>query len=585
MTYLEVLKRLIKEFRDFIWYKKLILIMVVWIITTIIASLEPFFWATWIWYIEDFLVDWNINTQVLVYFFAIWFWYIIINSFIRYYYRYHLIDVNALKFYVYNTKKYKDKILNITQWVFLEKKWWKFYKILDRWTESMFMSTFILFIDIFISLTSIVIISTVIFFVNYKLAIATLFVVPIFIYLWYYFNNKTRKKQQEIHKKWEKFYWDLGDYVTNLTLTKVLWVERFASKKLDKNQDENLALQIPLSKKWAIADIYTAFAVNISRFIVLAVWIYLILSWEIGFWTLFLFYTYIGYIYFPLSFIFWNLKNLQKNLESIKKLYEEFDEIEQDNDLEWAKDLEKVDWHIEFKNINFWYSNKIKTLKNIDFKINPWEKVALVWSTWSWKSTITNLLLRFWDNYEWEILIDWKNIKSCTKSSIRKHIWIVMQDNSLFNTTIKENMLLANPEASDDEIKLALKNAQADFVLKQKDWLDTVIWERWLKLSGWEKQRINIARIFLKNPEILILDEATSALDNKTEIEIQNSLENLMKNKTSIVIAHRLSTIKKVDKIFVVDAWEIVESWTYDELISKWWKFYWLANPDKLIIN
>lgn len=584
MTYLQVLKKIISDYKKFN-SKKFYLIIFFWILTTLLASIEPFFWANWIQYIENFIKTWVIDKKQLIIFFIIWIWYIILNSLVRFYYRYNLVDKNTLSFYIKYSKLYKDKILSISQWVFLNKKPWSIYKKYDRWIESLFMVIFNLFLDIFTSVISIFLITVIIFFINYKLAIATLFVVPVFMYMWYYFNHKTRTKQQEIHKKWDRFYGDLGDYITNLTLTKTLNFEQKAKNKLNEIQDENLALQLPLSKAWSIADIYTHFMVNISRFIVLWIWIYLIANKEITFWVLFLFYSYIWYIYFPLSFIFSNIKNLQKNLESVKKMYEEFDNIELDDDLPNSKDIENVIWKIEFKNINFSYSENKKVLNNINFHINPWEKIALVWSTGSWKSTITNLILRFWDNYEWEILLDWKNIKTLTKSSIRKHIWIVMQDNTLFNTTIRKNLELVWDNVNENQIIDALKKAKADFVLKSQEWLETIIWERWLKLSGWEKQRINIARIFLRNPEILILDEATSALDNKTEIEIQSSLEDLMKDKTSIIIAHRLSTIKKVDKIFVMDNWKIIESWTYDELILKNWFFYKLANPEKLIIN
>lgn len=584
MTYLQVLKKIISDYKKFN-SKKFYLIIFFWILTTLLASIEPFFWANWIQYIENFIKTWVIDKKQLIIFFIIWIWYIILNSLVRFYYRYNLVDKNTLSFYIKYSKLYKDKILSISQWVFLNKKPWSIYKKYDRWIESLFMVIFNLFLDIFTSVISIFLITVIIFFINYKLAIATLFVVPVFMYMWYYFNHKTRTKQQEIHKKWDRFYGDLGDYITNLTLTKTLNFEQKAKNKLNEIQDENLALQLPLSKAWSIADIYTHFMVNISRFIVLWIWIYLIANKEITFWVLFLFYSYIWYIYFPLSFIFSNIKNLQKNLESVKKMYEEFDNIELDDDLPNSKDIENVIWKIEFKNINFSYSENKKVLNNINFHINPWEKIALVWSTGSWKSTITNLILRFWDNYEWEILLDWKNIKTLTKSSIRKHIWIVMQDNTLFNKTIRKNLELVWDNVNEDQIIDALKKAKADFVLKSQEWLETIIWERWLKLSGWEKQRINIARIFLRNPEILILDEATSALDNKTEIEIQSSLEDLMKDKTSIIIAHRLSTIKKVDKIFVMDNWKIIESWTYDELILKNWFFYKLANPEKLIIN
>ena len=193
--------------------------------------------------------------------------------------------------------------------------------------------------------------------------------------------------------------------------------------------------------------------------------------------------------------------------------------------------------------------------------------------------------MKLWDNKSWEILIDSKNILKISKNSIRKHIWVVNQDVSLFNDTLRQNMLYAKKDASEKEIFEALEKAEAHFVKKMKDWLDTVIWERWMKLSWWEKQRIAIARLFLKNPKILILDEATSALDNKTEKLVQKALEKLMKGKTSIVIAHRLSTIQNADKIFFLENWEIKESGTYEELIDKNGKFAELANPKNLIIN
>lgn len=587
MTYFDTLKKLLLDFKLYTWNIRFYWIIFVWVIVTLIASIEPFFAAKWIWYIEEYFKTWILETKTLYTFFWIWIWFIMINALLRFYHRFSLVDVSALKYYVKKSQYYKDKILNVSQWVYLEKKWWTFYKIIDRWVEGIFATIFIFFLEISISTISIIFISIVIAFINIKLTLATLAVVPIFITMWYYFNNKTRKSQEIIHKKWESFFGFLWDYVTNLTLVKTLTFEKKASEGLDKLQNETLALQIPLSRKWWIADIYTHFMINTSRLIVLLTGIFLIKSWEITFATLFLFFSYISYIYFPISYIFGSLKNLQKNLESIKKLYQEFDTISQDEDIKWAKDIEKIIWKIEFKNVNFSYKHddEKEVLKNINFIINPWEKIALVWTTGSWKSTITSLLLRFWEIASGYIYLDSIDIKKITKSSLRKHIWIVMQDNSLFNTSIKNNMLYAKPEATDEEIISCLKKAKAEFVFKQKEGINTEIWERWLKLSGWEKQRLNIARIILKNPEILILDEATSALDNKTEIEIQKSIDELITWKTSIIIAHRLSTIKKVDKIFVLDNWEIVETGTYEALLAKWWKFSQLANPDKMMMN
>ena len=194
-------------------------------------------------------------------------------------------------------------------------------------------------------------------------------------------------------------------------------------------------------------------------------------------------------------------------------------------------------------------------------------------------------MFRFWDPNSGKILLDGQNIAGLKKSQLRAHIGMVSQDNSLFNLTIRENLLFAKPDASDDEIKKALQQASADFVWKLEKGIETMIGERGLKLSGGEKQRLSIARLFLQNPKILVLDEATSALDNKTEKNIQQSLDALMKGKTAIIIAHRLSTIKNVDKILMIENGKIIESGTYDELVARGGKFAELANPDRLVIS
>lgn len=305
MNYLQTLKKLLLDFKLFIWTFKFFYIIIIWVLATLFASLEPFFAAKWIWYIEQYFKTWVLDKNTLYIFFAIWVGFIILNALLRFYHRFSLVDVSALKYYVEKSIHYKDKILNITQRVYLEKKWWTYYKIIDRWVESIFMTIFIFFLEISVSIISVLFISVIIAFINIKLALATLAVVPIFIIMWYYFNWKTRESQEIIHKK------------------------------------------------WGIADIYTHFMINISRLLVLFVWIFLIKSWEITFATLFLFFSYIGYIYFPISYIFGSLKNLQKQLESIKKLYEEFDKIPQDEDIKWAQDIEKIIWKIEFKNVGF----------------------------------------------------------------------------------------------------------------------------------------------------------------------------------------------------------------------------------------
>ena len=585
MTYFQVLKILLLDFKKYIWNINFYSIIFFWIITVIIWSSEPFFTSKAIYFIENFIKTWNIDQKTLIIFFSIWIIFIITNSLVRYFYRFKLADLNALKYYINQSQKYKQNIIHMSESAYLNKKWWTLYKILDRWLEWIFVTILVIFSDIFTSIISIIYVTIILFSINYKMAFATLSVVPVLIFLWYYFNSKTWKLQEKVNKKWNSFYGKIWDYLTNLTLVKTLTFEKNISQELNDIQIESLKLQIPLSKKWAIADIYVSFMTNTARFIVLWTWIYLVKNSEITFATLFLYFAYINYLYYPLWFIFDHLRNLQKNIEWVKNLYEEFDNIEQDSELKNSKELKKVVWKIEFKNVSFGYTKDKEILKNINLTINKWDKIALVWDTGWWKSTVTKLLLRLYEIEKWEILIDDINIKDIKKSSLRKHIWIVMQDNTLFNTTILENLRFAKPNATLKEIEDALVKAKASFVFTTEKWLNSIIWERWLKLSWWEKQRISIARIFLKNPEILILDEATSALDNKTEIEIQKSINELLKWKTSIIIAHRLSTIKKVDKIFVIEHGKIVESGNYEELMNANWKFYRLANPDNMMIS
>jgi ABC-type multidrug transport system fused ATPase/permease subunit len=470
-------------------------------------------------------------------------------------------------------------------WDYLWKKTWSIYKNFDRWAEVHFKLIFEFFNQIIRSIFSIFIIIIILFIINWKMAIIALFLLPIMIILWFYFNNVTLKKQIDLNKRWDSIYWVVWDSLNNYLLFKTLNLEKVFLDKVEEKLSINYNDQLSVSKQWSISDIYTAILIMFSRLLVLGFWVYFLLNEEIDFYTLFVVFSYLWWIYFPLWAIFWTLRWFQENLVSAKRFYEEFDNVNFDTlPTDW-KNIFNFHWNIFFNDVSFSYIEWNKVLNKLSFNIKSWEKIAFVWSTWSWKSTIINLILRFWDPIKWEILLDWIDSKLLSKKSIRQHIWFVSQDNSLFNLSIKENLKFVKPNATINEIKKALNNAQANFVFDLDKWLDTVIWERWLKLSWWEKQRLSIARLFLKNPEILILDEATSALDNKTEKLVQKALDKLMNWRTSLVIAHRLSTIQNADKIFMLEDWKIVETWKYDELMIKHGKFYDLANPEHLIIN
>ena len=231
--------------------------------------------------------------------------------------------------------------------------------------------------------------------------------------------------------------------------------------------------------------------------------------------------------------------------------------------------LENFDSSIDFENVSFAYENE-EVIKNLSFKIRKGETIALVGQSGSGKSTIANLISRFYDISDGKIKVDGKNIKEINLTSLRKLIGLVTQDSILFNDSIKNNLLIGNESANDEDIIEALKIANAwEFVKDLPNTIDANIGDSGNKLSGGQKQRISIARAVLKNPPIMLLDEATSALDSESEHLVQIALDNVMKNKTSLVIAHRLSTVQNADNIIVLEKGKVIESGKHKELMTK----------------
>ncbi len=237
--------------------------------------------------------------------------------------------------------------------------------------------------------------------------------------------------------------------------------------------------------------------------------------------------------------------------------------------------LEKVDGNIVFDNVSFAYEGDKDVLKDISFKAPPGSVTALVGSSGSGKSTTASLAATFLNPGKGLITIDGQDISKVNLSSYRKHLGVVLQDDFLFEGTIKENILFPRPDATEAELQDAVKGAYVnEFTDRFDDGLETVIGERGVKLSGGQKQRISIARALLANPKVIILDEATSNLDTESETYIQKSLDGLMKDRTTFVIAHRLSTIRKANQILVIEDGQIVERGTHDELIAKEGRYF-----------
>lgn len=264
-------------------------------------------------------------------------------------------------------------------------------------------------------------------------------------------------------------------------------------------------------------------------------------------------------------------EQFSRGVTGVERFTEIMDEIPEIEDSPDAKDIENVEGEIEFKNVSFSYvKGEKQILSNLNLHLKKGGNLALVGPSGGGKTTLCNLIPRFYEIESGDILVDGKNIKDITLHSLRKNIGVVAQDVYLFSGTIRDNLIYGKHDATEEEIIDATKKAGAyDFICGLPNGFDTYIGERGVKLSGGQKQRISIARVFLKNPPILLLDEATSALDNESERLVQESLERLAKGRTTLTIAHRLTTIKNADEIIVLTENGIEEQGSHSELIQK----------------
>ncbi|HCV2298716.1 TPA: SAV1866 family putative multidrug efflux ABC transporter [Staphylococcus aureus] len=425
--------------------------------------------------------------------------------------------------------------------------------------------------NIWLDCITIIIALSIMFFLDVKLTLAALFIFPFYILTVYVFFGRLRKLTRERSQALAEVQGFLHERVQGISVVKSFAIEDNEAKNFDK-KNTNFLTRALKHTRW---NAYSFAAINtvtdIGPIIVIGVGAYLAISGSITVGTLAAFVGYLELLFGPLRRLVASFTTLTQSFASMDRVFQLIDEDYDIKNGVGAQPIEIKQGRIDIDHVSFQYNdNEAPILKDINLSIEKGETVAFVGMSGGGKSTLINLIPRFYDVTSGQILIDGHNIKDFLTGSLRNQIGLVQQDNILFSDTVKENILLGRPTATDEEVVEAAKMANAhDFIMNLPQGYDTEVGERDVKLSGGQKQRLSIARIFLNNPPILILDEATSALDLESESIIQEALDVLSKDRTTLIVAHRLSTITHADKIVVIENGHIVETGTHRELIAK----------------
>ncbi|MEN0970763.1 ABC transporter ATP-binding protein [Listeria monocytogenes] len=424
--------------------------------------------------------------------------------------------------------------------------------------------------DIFISIMSLFGAFFLMLNINVKLAISTFILVPILTVLIVYFNKRMTKVTTGIFK-------DLGNFNAGVenAISGVRVVQAFANEPHEKGSFKVLnqayrKSKLMFYKVMGLSFSFNYFLMRLISLFALLFGAYFTINGEISYGEFVGFILLTNVFIRPIEKINNVIESYPKGFAGFKRFLEVMDTEPAIQDEKDAKPAEAFRGDIAYNQVSFEYSDGKNVLNHINLSIKAGETVAFVGPSGAGKTTICNLLPRFYDVSAGEITIDGENIKRFTLPSLRAQIGVVQQDVFLFSGTVRENIAYGKLDASDEEIEHVVKLAHLSKVVEEMpDGLDTIIGERGVKLSGGQKQRLAIARMFLKNPPILILDEATSALDTETEQVIQASLEELAEGRTTLIIAHRLATIKHADRIIVVNETGIAETGTHDELLAQ----------------
>lgn len=417
-----------------------------------------------------------------------------------------------------------------------------------------------------------------------KLTIVSLIMLPFYVFSIKYFFGRLRGYTRIRSQALADLQSHLHERVQGMPVIKSFAIEDYEQERFSKQNKNFLdkALQHTgwNAKSFAVVNTIT----DIAPLLVIGYAGYEVINGNLTLGTMVAFIGFIDRLYNPLRRLVNSSTTMTQTLASMDRVFELVDEKYDIDDKQEAVELKQVAGGITFDNVSFAYAeNEQDVLKNIHLDVNAGETIALVGMSGGGKSSLISLIPRFYDVSKGSILIDGKDIRDFKVRSLRDKIGMVLQDNILFSESVKANILMGKPDATDEEVIEAAKAANAhEFIMNLTEGYDTKVGERGVKLSGGQKQRVAIARVFLKNPPLLILDEATSALDLESEHLIQEALEKLAKERTTFIVAHRLSTITHANRIVLIDQGEIAEIGTHDELMKLQGRYYQLFQVQQL---
>ena len=423
--------------------------------------------------------------------------------------------------------------------------------------------------DLFISLVTLLGAVGIMWSMEWRLALVVCIVLPLFVVFTVVMRRRMMRASLDVKQKMAGINGELESSISGMRTAKAFANEDQEIAKFSASNDRFRGAKRGYYKAMATYQAGLEFALPVMSVLIIAFGGLLIMRGEMGYSTLITFSLYISTFLTPIRKLAAFVEQFMQGMAGFQRFVELMRQEPEIKDSPDAEELGQARGDIRLEDVSFSYDNQVPVLEHVSLHVSPGETVAVVGPSGGGKSTLCQLIPRFYDVTGGRITLDGKDVRSLTQKSLRENIGIVQQDVFLFAGTILENIRYGRPDATDEEVARAARQAEIyDDILAMPDGFQTYVGERGVLLSGGQKQRVSIARIFLKNPPILILDEATSALDTVTEAHIQTAFDQLAKGRTTLIIAHRLSTIRSAGRIVVIDHNHIVEEGSHDELMA-----------------